>query len=367
MKALWLIGQKFLHFLLVCFGSSLLLAGFLWVSGGSPGRPRLPVDWNRVVEGQTVLCKQFDSAVCGTVDSAGSDDEPLVLRVAGRVEAEGRSDLEILGSQGEVTLVGVKRREAAQPGPSFNRWFFETFWGGILSGTLQTEVGGADARARVAGAARQTLPVVFAALVLALSLAAGGVALLIWLPFPALRGLLRALLLVLSITPVFILGYILQGYGPPFVPNETTPAILLAAVLVLALGDGNLGEIVIEFENEVQALRSQDYVHAARLRGASPMRHMLPGLLLPLSAISAGKVAFLLGSVVIVERHWLLLDGLGNASLIAAGTPKIPPDPVLLIVVTVVVTAVVALVGLVREVLEILVDPRLRRSHSGTG
>jgi peptide/nickel transport system permease protein len=168
----------------------------------------------------------------------------------------------------------------------------------------------------------------------------------------------RAALLVVSIAPVFVLGYLLQKQG--IVPHAVTWPVLIAACAVLAIGDGSLGEIVLQFENEVRLLRSQDYVHAARLRGASPLRHMLPGLLLPASAISAGKVAFLLGSVVIVEQHWVLA-GLGDASLLAA---KDPADPVLLLVVTLVATAVVALVALFRDVLEILIDPRLRRGPS---
>jgi len=209
-------------------------------------------------------------------------------------------------------------------------------------------------------AARITVPLVFGALVGAVLLGGLVVAFLTWLPFPALRGLIRAVLLVVSIAPVFVLGYLLQKQG--IVPHEAFPTwpVLIAAGTVLAIGDGSLGEILLQFENEVRQLRSQDYVHAARLRGASPLRHMLPGLLLPASAISAGKIAFLLGSVVIVEQHWGLA-GLGDASLIAA---KDPADPVLLLVVTLVVTAVVALVALLRDVLEILIDPRLRRGQS---
>jgi ABC-type dipeptide/oligopeptide/nickel transport system permease component len=339
MKAIWLIGQKVVNFLLICFGSSLLLAAFVWVAPGSPGRPRLNMDWDSVVLNETRAC--IDAKTCGVV--AGLPPAPYEaaqLLVDGDPEAR-----------------SVREDFLKYPGPTFAPWFFGTLWGGLLTGDLLTEAGD-SATGRMTQAAKITIPLVFGALFGAILLAGVVVAFLTWLPFPALRGVIRAALLVVSIAPVFVLGYLLQKQG--IVPHAMTWPVLIAAGTVLAIGDGSLGEIVLQFENEVRLLRSQDYVHAARLRGASPLRHMLPGLLLPASAISAGKIAFLLGSVVIVEQHWVLA-GLGDASLLAA---KDPADPVLLLAVTLVVTAVVALVALLRDVLEILIDPRLRRSSS---
>ena len=337
MQALWLIGQKVLNFLGICFGSSLLLAAFVWVSPGSPGRPQLAIDWEKIELGSTRACSS--SKRCGVV-------------VGLPTKAYGDAQLQV---DGETQPEAVREDFLKQPGPPFASWFFGDFWGGLLRGDLRTEIGD-PAIERMVEAAQQTLPLVFAALFGAVALAGLVVAFLTWLPFPALRGIIRALLLVVSIAPVFVLGYLVQKQG--IVPHAITWPVLIAATAVLAVGDGSLGEIILQFENEVRQLRSRDYVHAARLRGASVFRHMLPGLLLPASAISAGKIAFLLGSVVIVERHWRLA-GLGDASLVAA---KDPADPILLMVVTLVVTGVVALVALVRDVLEILIDPRLRRT-----
>ncbi len=339
MKAVWLIGQKVVNFLLICFGSSLLLAAFVWVSPGSPGSPRLNVDWDSAVPNQTRAC--LDGKTCGVV---------LAVPPAPYEQAE-------LLFDGEDEPRRVREDFVKKPGPDFVPWFFGSLWGGLLTGKLLTDAGD-SATERMFEAARITVPLVFGALLGAVLLGGVVVAFLTWLPFPALRGLIRAVLLVVSIAPVFVLGYLLQKQG--IVPHAMTWPVLIAAGTVLAVGDGSLGEIVLQFENEVRLLRSQDYVHAARLRGASPLRHMLPGLLLPASAISAGKIAFLLGSVVIVEQHWVLA-GLGDASLVAA---KDPADPVLLLAVTLVVTAVVALVALLRDVLEILIDPRLRRGNS---
>jgi ABC-type dipeptide/oligopeptide/nickel transport system permease component len=339
MKAVWLIGQKVANFLLICFGSSLLLAAFVWISPGSPGSPRGNVDWDSAVLNQTRAC--VDADTCGVV---------VAVPPAPYEQAE-------LLFDGESEARKVREDFVKEPGPDFAPWFFGSLWGGLLTGQLLTDTGD-SATERMIEAARITVPLVFGALMGAVLLGGAVVAFLTWLPFPALRGLLRSVLLVVSIAPVFVLGYLLQKQG--IVPHAMTWPVLIAAGTVLAVGDGSLGEIVLQFENEVRLLRSQDYVHAARLRGASPLRHMLPGLLLPASAISAGKIAFLLGSVVIVEQHWVLA-GLGDASLIAA---KDPADPVLLLAVTLVVTAVVALVALLRDVLEILIDPRLRRGNA---
>ena len=195
-------------------------------------------------------------------------------------------------------------------------------------------------------------------------------AILLWLPFPSLRGAIRTALMLASITPVFIIVFILQskslGLGlvtlseNPATGESNLVAILILCVLALCIGDSNLGEVLLQFGHEVRAIGSTDYVHAARLRGASVFKHMLPGMLLPISSISAAKVAFLLGSVVIVE--WLFgVPGLGEASLKAAVAPK--GDAVLLVTLTLLITAVVALVALVRDIIEILIDPRLRKGQ----
>jgi peptide/nickel transport system permease protein len=337
MKTLWLIGQKVGHFLAVLFLSSLLLAGFLWVSPGSPGKPRERPDWDKVEIGQSVLC--VDAKNCGVLLS-GPEGQPamVTLRVQGGERAERAEFLKL-------------------PAPGFVGWFLGKFWFGMLKG----DVGISSAYEEpaldiVLRRARYTLTIVFATLAAAVTVALALVAFLTWLPFPSLRGVLKTLLLALSIAPVFILGYVLQSAG--VLPSGLTPAVLLACIAILSVGDSNLGEMLLHFEDEIRVLRSRDYIHAAGLRGASVFKHMLPGLLLPISSVSAAKVAFLLGSVVIAERLFAV-PGLGEAGLEAAREG----DALLLLTLTVFITGIVALVALVRDVLEILVDPRMRRGH----
>jgi len=343
MKTVWLICQRVGYFLLVLFLSSFFLAVFLWVSPGSPGKPREEVNWADAEVGRTVVCVGKTNASCGTLAAAPSGRP---LRV-------------------EVLVAGEQVSEEAQfvhkPGPTFTEWFSVGLWGGLFRGDVGLSRAYEEPALQVViDASKHTLPIVFGTLFFSVLLALGLTGVLLWLPFPSLRGVIRTVIMVFSITPVFIIAYVMQGNGVLNI-GVVTPMILAACLAALCVGDSNLGEILLQFEHEVRALGTTDYVHAARLRGASVFKHMLPGLLLPISSISAAKVAFLLGSAVIVEWLWGV-PGLGEISLVAAEKG----DALLLVTLTLLITGVVALVALVRDVVEILIDPRLRQS-SGEG
>ena len=66
---------------------------------------------------------------------------------------------------------------------------------------------------------------------------------------------------------------------------------LLAAVTILALGDGMLTDVLLDIEAEVGALRRKDFIQSARLRGTPLWRHYVPHLSLPLARLAASKVA----------------------------------------------------------------------------
>ena len=293
MKTLGLIAQKFAYFCAVLFLGSFFLVAFLWVSPASPGRPRDDVIWDAVELGSTVVCKEFDSGTCGPLKSLPSGSPPSVAFLASASVDPAQEDLEVLESSSEGSLVRVREDWVKLPGPRFNQWFFADFWGGLTRGDVGLagkEFERAPALSVVLEGSRYTLPLVFATLIVAVLLALGLTAFLTWLPFPSLRGAIRAVLLVISITPVFILGYILQENGV-LDTGTVTLTVLVACTAVLCLGDSNLGEMLLQFETEFRNLRSRDYIHAARLRGASEFKHMLPGLLLPISSVSASKVA----------------------------------------------------------------------------
>lgn len=349
MKTAWLVGQRFGHFMAVLFLSSLVLAGLLWFSPGSPGKARDPVSWDSASVGDRVC---VDARTCGVLRSLPEPADGQERATDGFTFVKEYVKID-LGADGQKI---IERGDALAPGPSFPSWFVGTFWIGVAKWDIGPAYNGEPVLAVVLLGARQTIPIVFGALCAAVVVTLLLVSFLTWLPFPSMRGLLRTLLLIVSISPVFVLGFLMTKAG--VLPHPVNWWVApLACVGILFVGDSSLGELLLQLENEYRYLRSRDYIHAAGLRGASLFKHMLPGLLLPLSTMSAAKVAFLLGSVVIAETIYAV-PGLGMLSLKAATKP----DPLLLLTLTVFITFVVALVSLVRDVLEIFIDPRIRKT-----
>jgi peptide/nickel transport system permease protein len=395
MKTVWLVGQKVGHFLAVLFLSSLVLAGFLWFSPGSPGKARDPVVFDKVVVDTSRVClTRTDCGILRSVPIAPPKTVEVLFGDALRripvadlaLEDGGPIDydtvalrIEPVCVQGEcgvlttypesgpkliqVEIDGVmeegRAMDALAPGPGFLEWFLGIFWRGVLIWDVGPAFNGEPVLDLVLEGAKYTIPIVFGALFLAVFVGLLQVAFLTWLPFPSLRGFLRTLMLGMSTAPVFIIGYFMTKAG--ILPNPDVWWIApLACIAILSIGDSNLGELLLQMEGEVRRLRSQDYIHAAGLRGASAFKHMLPGLVLPLSSIGAAKIAFLLGSVVIAEVIYSI-PGLGELSLKAA----VKPDPLLLVAITVFITAAVAFVALLRDLLEIAIDPRVRKAQEG--
>ncbi|GEM_PF-1027775 len=395
MKTAWLVGQKVGHFLAVLFLSSLVLAGLLWFSPGSPGKARDPMNFEGAVVDTTRVC--ITRTDCGvlrsvpttppkSVDVLFGDDlrtfpaTDVVTQGGAAIDYDTvklRQDAVCVGDEcGVLTtypaagprtvtvevdgvLEEARAMDALAPGPGFLAWFGGVFWGGVFTWDIGPAYNGEPVLGLVMEGAKFTLPIVFGALLLAVVVGLLQVAFLTWLPFPSMRGVLRTAMLGLSTAPVFIIGYFMTKAG--ILPNPDVWWIApLACIAILSLGDSNLGELLLQMEGEVRRLRSRDYIHAAGLRGASAFKHMLPGLVLPLSSIGAAKIAFLLGSVVIAEVIYSV-PGLGELSLKAA----VKPDPLLLVTITVFITAVVGLVALVRDLLEIAIDPRVRKAQEG--
>jgi peptide/nickel transport system permease protein len=395
MKTAWLVGQKVGHFVAVLFLSSLVLAGMLWFSPGSPGKARDPMNFENAVVDTSVVClTRTDCGVLRTVPTTPPKSVDLLFgndlktfpATEVRMASGGPVDFDTVKLRDDsvcggdecgllttypaagarvvsVEINGVleegRAMDALAPGPGFVAWFGGIFWQGVFRWDIGPAFNGEPVLSLVMAGAKYTLPIVFGALLLAVIVGLLQVAFLTWLPFPSMRGVLRTVMLGVSTAPVFIIGYMMTKAG--ILPNPEVWWIApLACVAILSLGDSNLGELLLQMEGEVRRLQSRDYIHAAGLRGASTFKHMLPGLILPLSSIGAAKVAFLLGSVVIAEVIYSV-PGLGELSLKAA----VKPDPLLLVTITVFITAVVGAVALLRDLLEIAIDPRVRKSQEG--
>jgi ABC-type dipeptide/oligopeptide/nickel transport system permease component len=185
------------------------------------------------------------------------------------------------------------------------------------------------------------------------------------------RGrLARPLVWAVSIVPVFLLarlavhllntaawsamqaGY-LERPGWFALPVEDHPFRWALAVTLLALGSGALAELHAEAEGLLRRIAASGYVEAARARGAPTWPHVVRNLLPPLTVVIAGRAAFFVGGLVIVEKI-LLLNGLGAILWRAA----IDRDYPLALGITLVTAAAVAAVRLVADTVRILLDPR---------
>ena len=240
---------------------------------------------------------------------------------------------------------------------SFIGWVAD-FWRGVFTGDLGRSYRGYPVSQMVWRGAGRSLPLIGAGL--ALSLSAGlGLALAAG---PRLRGagrLVRIGVHALSLCPVFLLGYLALVLFA--VPPEGAGQVV-AAVAILALGDGMLSDVILGLDAELARLRRRDFVQSARLRGTPLWRHYVPHLALPVAQIAASRMAWLIGGVLVLEMV-LGIQGIGLIGYRAAD----PADFPLLVAITVFVTAIVAGSGLLVDVLRVIVDPRARKDRRAMG
>ncbi len=238
-------------------------------------------------------------------------------------------------------------------GDGFLSWL-GGFWLGVVTGDMGTSYRGLPIATMVVQGAERSLPILAGALAASLGT---GLTLALLLPRSAGRWprALRSGLHALSLVPVFLLGYLaLVVFAVPPDGGART----LAAVLILALGDGTLTDVVLGLDAEVEALRERDFVQSARLRGLPLALRLVPHIALPLARLAASKMAFLLGGILVLEMV-LGIQGLGLMGYRAATRPDFP----LLLAIAVFSTALVAGAHLGVDLLRIAVDPRARKDR----
>ncbi len=239
-------------------------------------------------------------------------------------------------------------------GGHFFLWIL-SFWRRLLGSDLGPSFRGVGVEELVLKGAATSLPLVFGALFLSLSVALGLAFIL--QERRGLRGrLVRTAIHTVSLLPVFLLGYIaLIVFAVP--PDGWLP--ILAAVVILASGDGMFSDVMLRVDDELQALRARDFVHSAALRGVPMFRNLVPHLALPLVEAAASRMAFLLGGIVVLEKV-LGIPGIGWIGYRAA----LEGDFILLLAITVFVSGLVALGYLGLDMLRFALDPRLRRGKN---
>lgn len=187
------------------------------------------------------------------------------------------------------------------------------------------------------------------------------------------RGaILRRLVQALSVAPVFLLAWLLitslnevtfaqiqaeqlERPGWFALPIVDHPLRSLLAISVLAVGSSALSENHAEIEQELQAIENSGFIEAARARGAPTRPHIFSNLLAPLATLSATRMAFFVGGLVIIEKV-MLLNGAGALMWDAALKRDYPLTAALALV----AAAVVCGTRLASDLFRLVVDPRLR-------
>ena len=254
--------------------------------------------------------------------------------------------------------------------PFFTRYF--RFISALLHGDLGQSLtyrAGEPIVDLVARSAPATMFLVFAALAASIS----STFCLAW--FTAGRkSISRSILRALSVAPVFLAAYLsmviadswafhttLQvGIQPPewfpLLLNDSNVKVALA-VFVLGMGSSAGSEIHSNIESALVEIRRSGYIDAARSRGAKLWPHILRNVAAPLAALTAARVPYFLGGVIVVEKV-LHLNGVGAMLWEACRLRDFP----LALGITVLSAAVVCSARLIADLIRVAIDPRLRGS-----
>jgi len=166
--------------------------------------------------------------------------------------------------------------------------------------------------------------------------------------------------------PPFWLGLLLLywfGFLWPIFPLGGTGSLAHLVLPALTAGLGGAAWYARMMRSSVLDVLSNDYVRTARAKGLGHMgvtlRHVLPNAVNPIITMAGMDIPWFISGVVLVERvfNW---PGVGRMAVEAIETVDIP-----LILGTVIFTAcIVVLSGILIDVVQSLVDPRIRHSHS---
>jgi len=166
--------------------------------------------------------------------------------------------------------------------------------------------------------------------------------------------------------PPFWLGLLLLywfGFLIPIFPLGGATSPMSIVLPALTAGLGGAAWYARMMRSSMLDILSADYVRTARAKGLpyrmTVLRHALPNALNPIITMAGMDIPWFIGGVVIVERvfNW---PGVGRMAVEAIETVDIP-----LILGTVIFTAVMVVASsIVIDVVQAVVDPRIRHSRS---
>ena len=164
--------------------------------------------------------------------------------------------------------------------------------------------------------------------------------------------------------PPFWLGLLLLywlGYLIPIFPLGGAGSLSHLVLPALTAGLGGAAWYARMMRSSTLEILSTDYIRTARAKGRSQFMviliHVLPNALNPIITMAGMDIPWFIGGVVLVERvfDW---PGLGRLAVEAIETVDVP-----LILGTVIVTALVVVIsGILIDVVQGLVDPRIRNN-----
>jgi peptide/nickel transport system permease protein len=167
-------------------------------------------------------------------------------------------------------------------------------------------------------------------------------------------------------TPPFWLGLLLLywfAFRIPIFPLGGAGSLSHLILPAIAAGLGGAAWYARMMRSSMLDILANDYVRTARGKGlAGPivvLRHVLPNALNPIITMAGLDIPWFIGGVVLIERvfNW---PGVGRMAVEAIETVDVP-----LIMGTVIFTAgMVVLSGILIDLVQGIVDPRIRRSHS---
>jgi len=160
----------------------------------------------------------------------------------------------------------------------------------------------------------------------------------------------------LSSVPAFVAAAVVFRLGMRWMGLRAGWPHALVAILVLAVADGVLVDLLRTLRADLYAADRLDFVRQARANADQPRRHLFRALCVPVSEICASRFTLLLGTAIVVELA-LQMPGVGVLLWVAAAQRDVP----VVVATTLSLAACVAVLNMVRDLFQLIADPRLRR------
>lgn len=278
--------------------------------------------------------------------------------------APGDPFAELLGGR---NLIGEERDAALRALGIPTTWYgqYLSWVVNMLTGDFGTSIRtGRPVAAELVQGGIYTLYLTLGSLVVSLLIAAPIAILGVTRPGSVISGITTTFAYVISALPVFWLGYIAiyaagKMFGVfPVYTGSVAPGMawlyFILPILLLGIGNGTISEIVRTLREELSRVMSEEYMRTARAKGASIWRHAFKeGLLLPISAIIASKMPFVISGAIIVEQVFNS-PGLGRLAWQSAQDRDFP----VIMGVAIIAAVVVRLGSLAHRMVYVAINPR---------